>query len=147
VLTGHTGSPRVIVQMAERRGIFANGYQFNQSSMAPRGFLTGAEWHGARYCRYAEMLREGKSVSDGSIPRRLTGTLKDAFCALSPFGPKSPSARVRRSPKLGRRSSMVRCRSTAAPSATTPASCAFPPASRGKSRIRSLTQWTGWSKA
>jgi len=89
VLTGHTGSPRVIVQMAERRGIFANGYQFNQSSMAPRGFLTGAEWHWSTvYCRYAEMLREGKSVSDGSIPRRLTGTLKDAFCALSPFGPQ-----------------------------------------------------------
>jgi simple sugar transport system substrate-binding protein len=89
VLTGHTGSPRVIVQMAERRGIFANGYQFNQSSMAPRGFLTGAEWHwGTVYCRYAEMLRESKSVTDGSIPRRLTGTLKDAFCALSPFGPQ-----------------------------------------------------------
>jgi simple sugar transport system substrate-binding protein len=89
VLTGHTGSPRVIVQMAERRGIFANGYQFNQSSMAPRGFLTGAEWHwGTVYCRYAEMLRDGKSVTDGSIPRRLTGTLKDAFCALSPFGPQ-----------------------------------------------------------
>ena len=89
VLTGHTGSPRVIVQMAERRGIFANGYQFNQSSMAPRGFLTGAEWHwGTVYCRYAEMLRAGGSVMDGSIPRRLTGTLKDAFCGLSPFGPQ-----------------------------------------------------------
>ena len=23
-----------------------------------------------------------------AIPRRLTGTLKDAFCALSPFGPQ-----------------------------------------------------------
>jgi simple sugar transport system substrate-binding protein len=89
VLTGHTGSPRVIVQMAERRGIFANGYQFNQSSMAPRGFLTGAEWHwGTVYCRYAEMLRAGGSVIDGTIPRRLTGTLKDAFCGLSPFGPQ-----------------------------------------------------------
>lgn len=88
VLTGHTGSPRVIVQMAERRGIFANGYQFNQASMAPRGFLTGAEWHwGTVYCRYAEMLRAGKSVTDGTIPRRISGTLKDAFCRLSPFGP------------------------------------------------------------
>ncbi|MBI1792462.1 MAG: BMP family ABC transporter substrate-binding protein [Acidobacteria bacterium] len=88
VLTAHTGSPRVIVQMAERRGIFANGYQFNQSSMAPHGFLTGAEWHwGTVYCRYAEMLREGKSLTAGTIPRRLTGTLKDAFCRLSPFGP------------------------------------------------------------
>jgi simple sugar transport system substrate-binding protein len=88
VLTGHTGSPRVIVQVAERRGIFANGYQFNQSSLAPHGFLTGAEWHwGTVYSRYVEMLRDRKSVIDGSIPRRVTGTLKDAFCRLSPFGP------------------------------------------------------------
>ena len=89
VLTGHTGAPRVIVQMAERRGLFACGYQFNQAAMAPRGFLTGAEWHwGTVYTQYARMIREGKSVIDGSIPRRLKGTLKDAFCQLSAFGPQ-----------------------------------------------------------
>lgn len=88
VLTGHTGSPRVIVQVAERRGVFATGYQFNQSMLAPRGFLTGAEWAwGVVYKRYAELVAAGKSVSDGTIPRRMTGTLKDEFCRLSPFGP------------------------------------------------------------
>jgi simple sugar transport system substrate-binding protein len=88
VLTGHTGSPRVIVQMAERRGVFGCGYQFNQSSMAPHGFLTGAEWAwGTVYVRLAKMIAEGRSVTDGSIPRRLAGTLKDEFCKLSPFGP------------------------------------------------------------
>ena len=88
VLTGHTGSPRVIVQVAERRGVWASGYQFNQSVLAPRYFLTGAEWSwGVVYRRYAEMIREGKSVSRGTIPRRMTGTLKDEFCRLSPFGP------------------------------------------------------------
>jgi basic membrane protein A and related proteins len=88
VLTGHTGSPRVIVQIAERRGIFATGYQFNQSLLAPQGFLTGAEWAwGVVYRRYAELIHAGASVSDGSIPRRMTGTLKDQFCRLSPFGP------------------------------------------------------------
>ena len=86
VLTGHTGSPRVIVQTAERRGVFGCGYQFNQSSMAPHGFLTGAEWAwGTVYLRIAELIHAGKSVTDGSIPRRLTGTLKDEFCKLSPF--------------------------------------------------------------
>lgn len=88
VLTGHTGSPRVIVQTAERRSVFGCGYQFDQSSMAPHGFLTGAEWAwGTVYLRVAKMLADGKSVMDGSIPRRLTGTLKDEFCKLSPFGP------------------------------------------------------------
>ncbi len=93
VLTGHTGSPRVIVQTAERRGVFGCGYQFNQSSMAPHGFLTGAEWAwGTVYLRIAKMIRAGKSVTDGSIPRRLTGTLKDEFCKLSPYGPSVTEA-------------------------------------------------------
>jgi len=88
VLTGHTGSPRVIVQVAERRGIFATGYQFNQSVLAPHGFLTGAEWAWAVvYRRYAALIHDGKSVAKGTIPRRMTGTLKDEFCQLSPFGP------------------------------------------------------------
>jgi simple sugar transport system substrate-binding protein len=88
VLTGHTGSPRVIVQVAERRGIWATGYQFDQSVVAPHRFLTGAEWSwGVVYKRYAQMIHEGKSVTNGTIPRRMTGTLKDQFCRLSPFGP------------------------------------------------------------
>jgi len=97
VLTGHTGSPRVIVQTAERRGVFACGYQFDQSSLAPRGFLTGAQWaFGTVYQRVAQMVRAGMSVSNGTIPRRLTGTLKDEFCKLSPFGPSvTPQARQR----------------------------------------------------
>jgi basic membrane protein A and related proteins len=93
VLTGHTGSPRVIVQVAEKRGVFATGYQFNQSVLAPRGFLTGAEWRwGVVYQRYAEMIAGGRSVSIGTIPRRMTGTLKDEFCQLSPFGPSVTEA-------------------------------------------------------
>jgi simple sugar transport system substrate-binding protein len=78
----------VIVQVAERRGIFATGYQFNQSMLAPHGFLTGAEWAWeVVYRRYAELIHAGKSVAQGTIPRRMTGTLKDEFCRLSPFGP------------------------------------------------------------
>ena len=97
VLTGHTGSPRVIVQTAERRGVFGCGYQFDQSSMAPRGFLTGAQWAwGTVYQRVAQMARDGLSVTNGTIPRRLTGTLKDEFCKLSPYGPSvSQTARER----------------------------------------------------
>jgi basic membrane protein A len=88
VLTGHTGSPRVIVQIAERRGVFATGYQFNQQVLAPHGFLTGAEWvWGGVYQQYAKRIHEGKSLMNGGIPRRMSGTLKDGFCQLSPFGP------------------------------------------------------------
>ena len=97
VLTGHTGSTRVVVQVAERRGIWATGYQFDESVVAPHGFLTGAEWSwGVVYLRYARMLEEGKSVTGGTIPRRIGGTLKDRFCRLSPFGPAvTPEIRER----------------------------------------------------
>jgi simple sugar transport system substrate-binding protein len=88
VLTGHTGSPRVIVQMAERRGIYATGYQFDQSVLAPHGFLTGAEWAwSVVYQRLSDEIYSGRSVVNGTIPRRMTGTLKDGFCKLSRFGP------------------------------------------------------------
>ena len=88
VLTGHTGSPRVIVQVAERRGIWATGYQFDQAAVAPHAFLTGAEWSwGVVYQRYATAIRGGKSLFNGGIQRRVSGTLKDQFCRLSPFGP------------------------------------------------------------
>lgn len=91
VLTGHTGSPRVIVQVAERRGIWATGYQFDQSLVAPHRFLTGAEWSwGVVYRQYAEMIHAGRSVTAGTIPRRMTGMLKDGFCRLSNFGPAVP---------------------------------------------------------
>jgi simple sugar transport system substrate-binding protein len=93
VLTGHTGSPRVIVQVAERRGIWATGYQFNQSVVAPHRFLTGAEWSwGVVYKKYAQMIHDGKSVINGTIPRRMNGSLKDQFCRLSPFGPAVPAS-------------------------------------------------------
>ena len=88
VLTGHTGSPRAIVQVAERRGIWATGFQFNQSVVAPRGFLTGAEWSwGVVYRQYAEWIRAGRSLAGGTLPHRVTGMLKDNFCRLSSFGP------------------------------------------------------------
>src|SRR3984957_12107997 len=44
VLTMHVDSPKVIVETAEKRGIFVCGYHANQADIAPKGYLTGAEW-------------------------------------------------------------------------------------------------------
>src|SRR4029079_11205827 len=43
VLTMHVDSPKVIVETAEKRGVFVTGYHANQSALAPKGYLTGAE--------------------------------------------------------------------------------------------------------
>ena len=45
VLTCHVDSPKVIVETAESRGIFGCGYHANQATLAPKGYLTGAEWY------------------------------------------------------------------------------------------------------
>ena len=45
VITMHVDSPKVVVETAERRGIYVCGYHANQSALAPKGYLTGAEWN------------------------------------------------------------------------------------------------------
>lgn len=83
VLTMHVDSPKVIVETAERRGIFVTGYHANQSTLAPRGYLTGAEWNWAKiYTDYVDWARNGKS-----FPHLLRGGLKEGFVKMSPYGP------------------------------------------------------------
>jgi basic membrane protein A and related proteins len=83
VLTMHVDSPKVIVETAERRGIFVSGYHANQAALAPKGYLTGAEWNWAKiYTDYVGLVRERKS-----FPHLLRGGFKEGFVKLSPFGP------------------------------------------------------------
>lgn len=88
VLTCHVDSPKVILETAERRGIFVCGYHANGSKLAPKGYLTGAEWNWSKvYTDYAEMVKAGKSLSAGTIPHLIRGGLKEGFVAVSPYGP------------------------------------------------------------
>jgi len=88
VLTCHVDSPKVILETAERRGIFVCGYHANGSKLAPKGYLTGAEWNWSKvYSDYAEMVKAGKSLTDGSIPHLVRGGLKEGFVKCSDYGP------------------------------------------------------------
>ena len=83
VVTMHVDSPKVIVETAEKAGIYSSGYHANQATLAPKGYLTGAEWNwGKIYGDYVAMVREGKPV-----PHLLRGGLKDGFVKLSAYGP------------------------------------------------------------
>ena len=82
VLTCHVDSPKVVVETAEKRGIFSCGYHTNVAALAPKGFLTGAEWNWSTlYISYAEMIRDGKS-----IPNLVRGGLKEKVVKVSPYG-------------------------------------------------------------
>ncbi len=82
VLTMHVDSPKVIVETAERRGIFVSGYHANQSTLAPKGYLTGAEWNwGKIYTDYVTWIRQEKTY-----PHLLRGGFKEGFIKMSPYG-------------------------------------------------------------
>jgi basic membrane protein A len=91
VLTAHVDSPKVIVELAERRGIFVTGYHANQSALAPKGYLTGAEWNwGKVYKDYVTSVQAGKE-----FPHLLRGGLKEGFVRVSPYG-KAVSAAAKK---------------------------------------------------
>ncbi|MEB3336452.1 MAG: BMP family ABC transporter substrate-binding protein, partial [Leptolyngbyaceae bacterium] len=88
VLTCHVDSPKVIMETAEKRGIFCAGYHANQITLAPKGYLTGAEWDWTKvYSQYAEWIRDGKTLMNGGIPHLVRGGFKEGFLKLSEFGP------------------------------------------------------------
>ncbi|MBP0017703.1 MAG: BMP family ABC transporter substrate-binding protein [Cyanobacteria bacterium SBLK] len=88
VITCHVDSPKVVMETAEKRGIYSSGYHTDQSALAPKGYLTGAEWDWSSiYIQYAKDFLAGKTLMNGGIPHLLRGGLSDRFCNLSPYGP------------------------------------------------------------
>ena len=82
VITCHVDSPKVIVETAEKRGIFSCGYHANQSALAPKGYLTGAEWNWLTvYTMHAK-----DAMSGAPFKNFVRGGLKDGFVKMSPYG-------------------------------------------------------------
>ena len=82
VLTCHVDSPKVVVETAEKRGVFSCGYHTNNMVLAPKGFLTGAEWNWATvYKAYAEYIKKGEMP-----PNLIRGGLKEGIVKSSPYG-------------------------------------------------------------
>jgi len=82
VLTSHVDSPKVIVETAEKRGVFSSGYHASQSALAPKGYLTGAEWDWAT--PYAAQVKAAQTGA--AMPNFLRGGLKDGYVKMSPYG-------------------------------------------------------------
>ena len=83
VITCHVDSPKVVIETAERRGIYTCGYHANQAPLAPKGYLTGAEWNWATvYKMFAE-----KALAGEPLPNFVRGGLAEGFVKTSPYGP------------------------------------------------------------
>ena len=83
VITCHVDGPKVTIETAERRGIYTCGYHADQSAVAPKGYLTGAEWNWANvYKMFIEKAQAGEP-----LPNFVRGGIKDGFVKTSPYGP------------------------------------------------------------
>jgi basic membrane protein A and related proteins len=88
VLTCHVDSPKVVVETAERRGIFVCGYHANQAALAPKGYLTGAEWNWITpYTTHVRDAMAGKPMVNF-----LRGGLKEEFVKTAAYGKPVPEA-------------------------------------------------------
>ena len=83
VVTCHVDGPKVTIETAERRGIYTCGYHADQSALAPKGYLTGAEWNWANVYR---MFIE-KALAGEPLPSFVRGGLADGFVKTSAYGP------------------------------------------------------------
>src|SRR5262245_27623762 len=82
VMTMHVDSPKVVVETCERRGVYVCGYHANQGALAPRAYLTGAEWNWITpYTEHVKAVMEGRPMNNF-----LRGGLKEGYVKPSPYG-------------------------------------------------------------
>jgi simple sugar transport system substrate-binding protein len=63
ILTCHVDSPKVVIETAERRGIRSLGHNASQAPLAPKGFITGAEYKWETIYRiFADAIARGQPV-------------------------------------------------------------------------------------
>ncbi len=82
-VTMHVDGPKVVVETAERRGMFVCGYHANQAKLAPKGYLTGAEWDWITVYR----MFVADAQASRPLPNFVRGGLAEHFVKMSPFGP------------------------------------------------------------
>ncbi|MCR6656502.1 MAG: BMP family ABC transporter substrate-binding protein [Opitutus sp.] len=78
VIACHVDSPKVVVETAEMRGVKSCGHNADQASLAPKGFITGAElkW-GTVYTEYAKLIAAGEklpNVNEGGYDKDMVAS-------------------------------------------------------------------------
>jgi simple sugar transport system substrate-binding protein len=88
VITCHVDSPKVVIETAEKRGLYTCGYHANQAPLAPKGYLTGAEWNWPYlYPKWVSTLMAG-----GTLPNYIRGGFQEGFVKSSPYNAIVPAA-------------------------------------------------------
>ncbi len=82
VITCHLDAPQVVIETAEARGVKTCGHAFDQAPLAPKGYITGADYHWTgMFESFVETLQKG-----GALPGFVTGGYDKDYVRSSPFG-------------------------------------------------------------
>jgi len=82
VVTCHLDAPKVVIETAEGRGAKTCGHAFDQAPLAPKGYITGAEYHWTdMFAAFVDARRTG-----ASLPNFVTGGYDKGYVRSSPFG-------------------------------------------------------------
>ena len=80
VLTCHLDAPKVVIETAEARGVNTCGHAFDQARLAPKGYITSAEYHWIdMFETFIETLQKG-----GNLPNFVTGGYDKDYVRSSP---------------------------------------------------------------
>ncbi|RTL89741.1 BMP family ABC transporter substrate-binding protein [Ancylobacter aquaticus] len=82
VITCHLDAPKVAIETAEARGVKTCGHAVDQNPLAPKGYITGADYHWAGL--FAGFVQE--VVGGAALPNFVTGGYDRGLVRSSPFG-------------------------------------------------------------
>jgi len=85
VIISDSDTPKVSIETAERRGARSLGYHTDLSSLAPKGFITGAEWNWGKGADFVKAWQ-----TKGPYPNLYVGGFKYDLVTISPFGKTVP---------------------------------------------------------
>jgi len=90
VIGCHLDDPKVVIETAEARGVKTCGHAFDQAPLAPKGYITGADynWTGM-FETFVETLQRG-----GQLPKFVTGGYDKGYVRSSPFGAGATPAAI-----------------------------------------------------
>jgi basic membrane protein A len=90
VIANHMDAPRVVVETAEHRGVMTCGHAYDQAPLAPKGYITGADYHWTGLFQdFATTVRDG-----GALPNFVTGGYDKDYVRSSPFGPAATAEAI-----------------------------------------------------
>lgn len=82
VITCHVDGPKVVIETAEGRGVKSCGHNASQAPLAPKGFITGAEYKWETiYKIYADALAAGTE-----LPNFIAGGYHNDMLRNTPYG-------------------------------------------------------------